>query len=632
MSLKGRDPKEIDRLLPDGPSFQGIRKHLGSGFFSEPERATVGELLAQDQAHLFADWDPPGTKDSKKRSFLEQIRRFNESYAGGISSYIEKGRTLLADATEGKNPWNEYTVEVPKTVDLTSFDQIYQEYEHEGLSALGEIGVVLVAGGLGERLGYPGIKIEIPVETITGATYLQHYARTIQAMENRAPQKRAIPLVIMTSEQTDRLTRKFLKHEKQFGLKHDQIEIVQQTLVPSFSDPKAHLALKECYELWLKPNGHGNVHHVLHTQGIAEKLFEKGVRRLLFVQDTNGQVFNAMIAALGASRKHDFDFTSIAVPRVAKEAMGALAQLRKDSTSLTVNVEYNQLDALLRATTHPDGDVEDATGWSPYPGNVNGLIVNLSTYRTVLQKSGGLMPEFINPKYADEEKSKLKEPARLETMMQDLPRLFSSVQGVGVVTFDRKWCFSPLKNRLDTGAHKQAQGQPPECALTAEVDFYAGGGTKCAWAGSKVDRGGEQEIWGLPFSDQPRVILSPSFALTLDELRKKLRDLELQPQSTLIINGKDIELHNVSLAEGAALEISVVEGASVVIDGLHVKNEGYQLKALTQKELEDDTTPPYLKIRGYCFQKVGCLTIEVKQPGRYRVGSDGILKPSSEPN
>lgn len=39
---------------------------------------------------------------------------------------------------------------------------------------------------------------------------------------------------------------------------------------------------------------------------------------------------------------------------------------------MVINVEYNQLDPLLRATGHSDGDVNDPeTGFSPYPGNIN---------------------------------------------------------------------------------------------------------------------------------------------------------------------------------------------------------------------------------------------------------------------
>jgi len=34
---------------------------------------------------------------------------------------------------------------------------------------------VLVAGGLGERLGYSGIKVALPTETTTGIAYLQFY-------------------------------------------------------------------------------------------------------------------------------------------------------------------------------------------------------------------------------------------------------------------------------------------------------------------------------------------------------------------------------------------------------------------------------------------------------------------------
>ena len=38
---------------------------------------------------------------------------------------------------------------------------------------------------------------------------------------------------------------------------------------------------------------------------------------------------------------------------------------------MVINVEYNQLDPLLRATGHPDGDVNCETGYSPFPGNIN---------------------------------------------------------------------------------------------------------------------------------------------------------------------------------------------------------------------------------------------------------------------
>lgn len=71
-----------------------------------------------------------------------------------------------------------------------------------------------------------------------------------------------------------------------------------------------------------------------------------------------------MLAALGLSAEADYDMNSLAVPRKAKEAIGAIARLTKvdGSGAMTVNVEYNQLDPLLRSTINKEGDVNDASG------------------------------------------------------------------------------------------------------------------------------------------------------------------------------------------------------------------------------------------------------------------------------
>ena len=67
-----------------------------------------------------------------------------------------------------------------------------------------------------------------------------------------------------------------------------------------------------------------------------------------------------------------------------------------------INVEYNQLDALLK-TSGTGGDTADDSGFSPYPGNVNTLLLSLEPYAKALAATGGTMPEFVNPKYANEE-------------------------------------------------------------------------------------------------------------------------------------------------------------------------------------------------------------------------------------
>lgn len=120
-----------------------------------------------------------------------------------------------------------------------------------------------------------------------------------------------------------------------------------------------------------KPHGHGDVHTLMHQTGLARKWADGGVRWVVFFQDTNGLIFRALPAVLGVSITHKFDVNSVCVPRTPGEAVGAICKLEHaDGRVYTVNVEYNQLDPLLRSTEkYKGGDVADpATGCSPFPG------------------------------------------------------------------------------------------------------------------------------------------------------------------------------------------------------------------------------------------------------------------------
>merc|ERR1712187_779600 len=92
--------------------------------------------------------------------------------------------------------------------------------------------------------------------------------------------------------------------------------------------------------------------------------------------------------------------------------------------------------------TPTGGDVADETGFSPYPGNINVLVFKLKPMSRSLQKSGGIVPEFVNPKWADAEKSKFKSPTRLECMMQDFPKLCAPDQKVGFTQLERLMSFT----------------------------------------------------------------------------------------------------------------------------------------------------------------------------------------------
>ena len=65
-----------------------------------------------------------------------------------------------------------------------------------GVKAAGHAAFVLVAGGLGERLGYSGIKLALPVESASNKCFLQVSVPTcmnVQATAMQASDMRHLP-------------------------------------------------------------------------------------------------------------------------------------------------------------------------------------------------------------------------------------------------------------------------------------------------------------------------------------------------------------------------------------------------------------------------------------------------------
>ena len=88
---------------------------------------------------------------------------------------------------------------------------------------------MLVAGGLGERLGYPGIKIAIPFDLLANKTFLNYYCEYILAFQAKfCKPDTKIPFLIMTSGDTHEKTIELLEKNNYYGMQKDQITIVKQ--------------------------------------------------------------------------------------------------------------------------------------------------------------------------------------------------------------------------------------------------------------------------------------------------------------------------------------------------------------------------------------------------------------------
>jgi UDP-sugar pyrophosphorylase len=320
------------------------------------------------------------------------------------------------------------------------------------------------------------------------------------------------------------------------------------------------------------------------------------------------------------------------------------------------------LRAANNGTAFPDGDVNLAdTGVSPFPGNMNQLVFKLSTYVETLARCGGIVPEFVNPKYVDASRTAFKKPTRLECMMQDLPRQLPPGSNVGFTTvsgggdgpdggrgMDCIRFYSPVKNNVVDAAKKQRAGGSAACASSGEAQVYE---TTCrllrgvgvdlvAGVASDGGRGGgahgdAQELsikeadevnddvtkkshdsylvkeWlGIRVREYPRVVLPPQCSLTSDWCRACFQgNVTLTQRSTLLVKGEgNVVFRGNVVVDGALVVETGAEGEVVTVEDVEVRNKGWTFEPL-EEDGAPEQWPEYVKIRGYHIVKHETTTI-----------------------
>jgi len=546
------------------------------------------------------------SNEEEKKNFIEQFNYLEIATPGGIKDYIKRAKILLEESKNNINPFKDYTPEVPLGFDIKVGSDQFYDLDKLGFEQIENTVFVLVAGGLGERLGYPDIKIGIETDLIKKRKFIEIYIEYIKAFENRIKKNKKkdenwfIPLCIMTSDDTHNKTLELLNKNKNFGLKENQISIVKQEKCPAILDNECHLALiKDKLILETKPHGHGDIHYLLYKSEKVKNWIKEGKKYLVLFQDTNILSFNCIPSSIGTSIKLNLDINSICVPRKPKDAIGAICKLvKKDGTSITNNVEYNQLDSLLKEKYNKEGDVPNKDGISDFPGNINIIIFKLDTYIKALEETKGLIPEFVNPKYTDETRTKFKSPTRLECLMQDLPKLLKNGENVGFTSFERWFCFSACKNNLKDACNKLKKNQSPESAFSIEQDIFIYNKKILEIIGKleidQTEKENELNIEECKIKFGPKIIIYPEFAPTVTELRDKLlkmkKKIKMTNNSTLILK-KDVNIE-----EGINLDgFYEVEKDEKMVE---CNNKKYKIYV----ELKENEGKIYEKIRGYTIK------------------------------
>ncbi|KAL4428974.1 hypothetical protein ABPG74_011170 [Tetrahymena malaccensis] len=541
---------------------------------------TIAELVEFlnkiGQGHLTQNIDK--FTEQQQKEFLEQVNKLNTTYPGGLEEYTKRAKVLLKNSADNVNPYEGFVPSVPigEKVNFSSFEEV-AGLESIGREELNHTAFVLVAGGLGERLQYDGIKIGIQFEITTGQTFLNYYLDFIRAFNEKAE------LAIMTSDDTYTLTMKLLEENNYYGFPKNQITIMKQEKVPAMIDNDAHFTQQpNSLLIETKPHGHGDVHTLLFQNQLPKKWIQQGKKWLVVFQDTNPLVFRALPSVLAISKTKNLEVNSITAPRKPGEAVGAICKLTKGNERLTINVEYNQLGSLL-----PKEPV-DEHGFSVFPGNINSIVFSLQEYDTVLEKTKGLIMEFINPKYADATKTKFKSSSRLECMYQDYPKLLENDNRVGMTQVNRAFCFSTVKNDIKTAGQKFKQNLAPESASSCEQDLYYMNRQILKLIGVHVETSDapDYEFEDIKLNLSPQIILKPSLGVTLAEIKNHIKNTQvtITRNSTVVFDGETFKN----------------AGDKLEIDGQFNVPEQYQSKSKYRTfATVDGKSAQHLLIRGY---------------------------------
>ena len=546
----------------------------------------------------------------EQEAFVNQINDLDKACRGGIKDYIKRAKILLANSEQKKNSFHEYKIEVPYDIPhITVGNEEFYELEKLGFNELKTSVFVLVAGGLGERLGYNGIKIGLKTELLTLRTYIELYIESILAYENRVRKKEKvsddwfIPFCIMTSGDTHDGTIELLKKNSNFGMKENQIILIKQNKLPAILDNECHLSLqKDKFLLQTKPHGHGDIHYLLYQSGLAKKWIDEGRKYMIQFMDTNALAFNCVLSTIGVSVKYNYDINSTFVTRRAQEKIGALCKLTDKNGKISyANIEYNQLDSLFKEKFNGIGDVPNEKGFCDFPGNLNVLVFRLEPYINILHKTKGLVPEFVNPKYVDETRKKFKAPTRLETLMQDVPKLVHNGETIGNTYFDRWFCFSACKNNIHDACERLRKKESGESAFTVEREIFKYNEIILKDVLGKLEviqtePENEVMIEDRKITFGPKIVIYPSFAASVTDLRDKLSHMKGKIKMT---NNSTLILKNDVTIEG-----------SIDLDGFLIIDKDQKepiicrnKKNIMYRLLKEGEGEDYEKIRGYTIDK-----------------------------
>lgn len=341
----------------------------------------------------------------------------------------------------GKNAAKETERGIITPIEVMSVDEIAskeQEYCEAGTRAIrdGKVGAVLLAGGMGTRLGSDMPKGVYDIG-ITKVVYIfECLVNNLKAVVDETGAY--IHLFVMTSEKNNDITVEFFKEHNYFGYPAEYIHFFMQEMAPS-TDYDGKVLMEAANRIATSPNGNGGWYSSIISAGLHRLIEKEGIEWLnVFAVDNVLQKI-ADPCYVGATIMNNCVSASKVIRKVDKEEKVGVLCLEDGHPSI---VEYYELTEEMKDAVNEKGELA-----YNYGVILNYLFKVEELDKIVAMK---LPPHVVEKKipYIDDDGNMInpEEPNGLkyETLILDMIKMLDTCLGYEVV---REKEFAPIKNK-----------------------------------------------------------------------------------------------------------------------------------------------------------------------------------------
>lgn len=211
---------------------------------------------------------------------LKYYEELNKEQKAELLVQIEETDFSVVDACKHMDGVSERGKISPlKAMELAEIEAEKEKFREIGVEAirLGKVGAVLLAGGMGTRLGSDDPKGMYNIGLTKDMYIFERLICNLMDVVNEVGVW--IPLFIMTSDKNQVATEKFLREHDFFGYDADCVWFFKQEMAPA-ADYNGKVYLEEKWKISTSPNGNGGWYSSMEKEGITEILRLKGIEWL----------------------------------------------------------------------------------------------------------------------------------------------------------------------------------------------------------------------------------------------------------------------------------------------------------------------------------------------------------------